>query len=82
MPHDAMPDMPHPQEAQTVSCMRCSHHFITFDPGFPYGCRAMNFKSRRLPQYEVLGASQQICQYFHAKTAQNQAPAGRHKGRR
>lgn len=77
-----MTDMQLAQETQPVSCMKCSHHFITFDPSFPYGCRAMNFKSRRLPQYEVLGASQQVCQYFHEKTARSQAPAGRHKGRR
>jgi hypothetical protein len=52
--------------------MKCIHHFITYDPDFPYGCRAMNFKSARLPQYEVAGASQQACQSFQPKTKPRQ----------
>lgn len=47
--------------------MKCLHHFITYDPAFPYGCRAMNFKSRQLPQYEVFGASRQDCLHFVAR---------------
>lgn len=60
----AMPEAKPPREPQAVSCMKCIYHFITYDPAFPYGCRAMNFKSRQLPQYEVFGASRQTCQYF------------------
>jgi hypothetical protein len=45
-------------------CMRCVHFFITYDPFFPNGCRAMNFKSRGLPQDEVRSASGSGCLSF------------------
>jgi hypothetical protein len=44
--------------------MRCAHFFITYDPSFPNGCRAMNFKSRGLPQDEVHSASGAGCLSF------------------
>lgn len=53
---------------ETIRCMRCAHHFITYDPHFPYGCRALDFKSRRLPQHEVVGASLRPCQFYAAKS--------------
>lgn len=51
--------------AQT--CMKCVHHFITYDPKFPYGCRAMNFKIRVLPGLEVKSASGLDCQMFQRR---------------
>ncbi len=51
--------------------MKCVHHFITYDPHFPYGCRAMDFKSRRLPQYEVIEASGESCLRFVARAPDN-----------
>ena len=51
-------------------CAACAHHFITFDPQFPYGCRAMNFKSRGLPETEVRTASGMTCQMFLSKPVQ------------
>jgi hypothetical protein len=51
------------------TCLRCAHYFITFDPAFPYGCRAMNFKSRTLPETEVRTASGLDCQMFQPKHA-------------
>jgi hypothetical protein len=47
--------------------MKCAHHFITYDPSFPYGCRAMNFKSRTLPHLEVRAASGMDCQMFRPR---------------
>lgn len=47
--------------------MKCVHHFITYDPQFPYGCRALNFKSKRLPQHEVAEASGERCAFYRAK---------------
>ncbi len=50
-------------------CWKCAHHYITHDPGFPYGCQAMQFKCRRLPCREVLAASGQACLLFQQKEA-------------
>lgn len=50
------------------NCMRCAHFFITYDPFFPNGCRAMNFKSRGLPQDEVRTASGAGCLSFRERT--------------
>lgn len=49
------------------NCNECAHFFITHDPGFRYGCRAMDFKSRRLPMLDVLEASGQPCRLFRRK---------------
>lgn len=49
------------------NCNECAHFFITHDPGFRYGCRAMDFKSQRLPMLDVLEASGQPCQLFRQK---------------
>lgn len=45
-------------------CLRCQHYFITWDPAFPYGCRAMDFKSRRKPQLDVFESSGSPCLRF------------------
>jgi hypothetical protein len=47
------------------------HYFITYDPRFPYGCRAMNFKSRTTPQTEVEAVSGLGCQMYQARQASN-----------
>lgn len=62
-------------EAQPL-CRACVHHYITHDPGFPYGCRAMRFKSRRMPSLEVKKASGQPCLRFAPKLRQAPATAG------
>lgn len=49
------------------SCLHCMHYFITHEVTFPYGCRALAFKSRRMPSREVLAASHEPCQVFRAK---------------
>lgn len=46
------------------NCMKCEHHFITYDPQFPYGCRALGFKSRGQPCLEVRASSGMECQMF------------------
>ncbi|GAB2182237.1 hypothetical protein DLREEDagrD3_24600 [Denitratisoma sp. agr-D3] len=50
-----------------IRCPRCLHYYITFDPGFPYGCRALGFKSRTAPEREVVAASGMSCQCFTEK---------------
>ena len=45
-------------------CKNCTHYFITHEANFRYGCRALDFKSRRLPVLDVIEASGQPCHYF------------------
>ena len=42
-------------------CMRCVHLYTTWDKNFPYGCKAMGFKSSRLPYEVVRESSGQDC---------------------
>jgi hypothetical protein len=48
-------------------CNGCAHYFITHELTFRYGCRALDFKSRRQPIRDVIEASGQACLYFQAK---------------
>jgi hypothetical protein len=47
-----------------AKCTDCAHYYITYDPLFPYGCRAMNIKSKRPPHTEVEAAAGIECQTF------------------
>lgn len=58
-------------DSSKPSCLKCAFHFITYDPRFPYGCRAMNFKSRTLPQHEVEAATGMNCQSYQARATDN-----------
>jgi hypothetical protein len=51
-----------------VECRKCRHYYITWDRKFPYGCKAMNFRSVRLPSLEVLNASAVACRFFEDKS--------------
>lgn len=48
-------------------CTACRHYFITHDTSFPHGCRALDFKSWRLPMLDVLESSGQSCLFFCLK---------------
>ena len=54
-------------ETQAPRCNDCAHFYITYEAHFRYGCRALDFKSQRLPMLDVLEASGQPCQFFQAK---------------
>jgi hypothetical protein len=56
---------------ETVDCFACGHFYITYDKGFPYGCRAMGFKSRVIPSREVYSSSGIECQSFISKKAKS-----------
>lgn len=43
------------------NCLSCKNFYITWEKNFPYGCRAMDFKSARLPSLEVEEADGQQC---------------------
>jgi hypothetical protein len=60
MPHRTKP-LPSIEEPD---CLQCRHYYITWDASFPYGCRAMDFKSRRKPQLDVQESSGAPCLHF------------------
>ena len=57
----------------TVACRECRYYAITWDPTFPYGCRAHMFKSKKPPALEVYEASGLQCLLFTAKRPRNLA---------
>ncbi len=50
-----------------IDCFKCKLFYITWDNRFPYGCKAMNFKSRVMPSIEVYKASGTRCLKFDKK---------------
>lgn len=53
--------------AEKPICIKCRHYYITWDKVFPYGCRAMNFKSRQMPYLAVWESSGADCLSFAPK---------------
>ena len=57
-----------------ADCHKCSHYFVTWQINFPHGCRAMGFKSRRLPNLDVRRAMQgKNCLAYQLKTIKKAA---------
>ncbi len=50
-------------------CLDCRHYYVTWDKEFPYGCKAMGFKSRTAPCLVTKDASGLACLSFAAKAA-------------
>ena len=50
-----------------IDCHRCKYYYVTWDKNFPYGCKAMRFKSKQLPSIQVLVSSQRECLLFSKK---------------
>lgn len=48
-------------------CIPCTHFFVTWDRCFPYGCKALGFRSKKRPSLVVYESSGMECQYFKAK---------------
>lgn len=53
-----------------INCYRCTHFFVTWEEGRPYGCKRLNFKSTNFPSLEVYRSSGLPCQYFEPKRPQ------------
>jgi hypothetical protein len=52
-----------------MTCHQCTHYYVTWDPHFPHGCRAMGFKSRCYPIDAVRREMQgKDCLAFERKT--------------
>ncbi len=55
-------------EKKRIDCRKCKHFEITWDRNFPYGCKAMGFKTAFLPSVEVHKASGLACLKFEMKS--------------
>ncbi len=51
------------------NCYQCRDYFVTWDPGFPMGCRQFGFRGKQMPSVEVLQTTGQHCLYFRPKKA-------------
>ena len=51
-----------------INCYKCKYFYITWDKNFPNGCKAMNFKTKKLPSAVVKETSDIICQSFIEKS--------------
>lgn len=58
------------------TCRGCRHFFITYDPRYPLGCRAMGFKGRRNPHIEVQSASGAPCRLREIRTGWDEQASG------
>jgi hypothetical protein len=50
-----------------IDCHHCQHFYITWDKAFPYGCRAIGFKSRQIPCVSVRVNSGKECLLFQKR---------------
>jgi len=55
------------KDNQNINCRKCNNYFITWDKKFPYGCKALNFKTTRLPSIDVKINSGLPCMLFKEK---------------
>ncbi|MDY6880781.1 MAG: uracil-DNA glycosylase [Thermodesulfobacteriota bacterium] len=56
-------------------CYKCEHYYVTWDKNFPHGCRAMMFKSRRLPGMVVRSSTPGTdCLSYKKKGTRSQFP--------
>ena len=44
--------------SKNTDCHKCNYYYVTWEVNFPHGCRAMGFKSKRLPIIDVRKAMQ------------------------
>ncbi|MCX5812556.1 MAG: uracil-DNA glycosylase [Proteobacteria bacterium] len=59
-------------DSKDIDCKKCRHYYITWDRKFPYGCKAIQFKSAMAPSLEVFAASGIACLRFEEKTIKPQ----------
>lgn len=69
---DIMGKGPRPKNEQKkpqtdINCFSCRHFYITYDRHFPYGCKAVGFKSRSMPSREMFVNSGTECLLFQEK---------------
>lgn len=50
-----------------IDCRKCQHFKVTWEINHPYACKALGFKTKRMPSEEVFLASGIECLKFTAK---------------
>lgn len=55
------------------ACRTCRHFWVTWRPGYPYGCRAFQMVTAGMPLLHVRRDSGQDCLYFERRPP----PAGK-----
>ena len=50
-----------------INCFNCIYFYVTWDDKFPRGCRAMDFKTNKIPSMLVRESSGMECTRFKAK---------------
>ena len=55
------------QHNSQASCRKCKFFYITWDKSFPYGCKAMGFKSKSLPGMITRQVSHSDCLSYEEK---------------
>jgi hypothetical protein len=53
---------------QQAVCANCLHYYITWDKHFPFGCKAMGFKSKAAPNLLTKQLSGMDCLAFVDKS--------------
>ncbi len=61
---------------ENVNCILCSHFFITWVTGTPYGCSAWGIKTRLRPDAAVYASSGIQCQLFKPRSGGKTALKG------
>lgn len=56
------------ESSKHINCFSCKYFYITWDNQFPYGCRALGFKCKRMPSAEVFKASELECLRYDKKS--------------
>lgn len=49
------------------NCYNCIFFYVTWEPKFPNGCKALGFKTKQLPSVTVFQSSGSPCELFRAK---------------
>ena len=63
-----------PSPERGPNCWQCRFFGITYQPGTPYACHRLGFRSQLLPSLEVLRTDGRFCQGFVAKAAVASTP--------
>ncbi len=50
-------------------CVGCRHHFVTYDPSLPHGCRLFGMRTRAMPCTVVQGQTGELCQGYEPRPA-------------
>lgn len=58
--------------AHLIDCHRCVHYYVTWQKGHPHGCKAMGFKSNRMPSLVVFDNSGTRCLKYEPKPTMKQ----------